>query len=374
MSNINRNILLIDDEINILSAFKRMILKEDINLLTISDPEEAINLIRRQSFAVVISDRFMPKKDGLSFLNEVKCISPDTMRIMLTGSSDIQTVVSAINIGEVYRFILKPWSEKEVIHLLRESIDQFNLKSEIRRLHHELKISYQHLQNLQDHKDMLVSMIVHDIRGPLTITENVIQTFSDQIKSLNIQDTSIREITQIGLDCVNETLLLTNSLLDLSKLESGKMIILSEECNLSNLLSELAISYTHICKRELKLILADLPSIPVIVKTDEIILKRVIQNLIGNAIKFTLEGGTIKVGVRQKDTQIEIFVSDNGPGISKDKLPAIFDKYIQAGTNKNEKSAGVGLGLAFCKLGVEALSGIISVSSEINCGTCFTIR
>lgn len=127
-------VLLVDDEENILNALNRVLRKEGYRILTAISGTDGLSIIDREKITLVLSDHRMPGMEGVEFLSEVRKRSPDTIRMMLTGYADMQAVVSAINRGEVYRFITKPWNDEEIKLILRDAIRQYELVQENRDL------------------------------------------------------------------------------------------------------------------------------------------------------------------------------------------------------------------------------------------------
>jgi len=136
-----RTVLLVDDEENILSALERTLRREGYTLLTASEPAQALSLLKTQSVDVVVSDHLMPNMSGLDFLKEVRALHPDVMRIMLTGHAEVAVAVDAINDGEIYRFLTKPWDDAELKVALHLAFDKLTLERSNRRLlaavHHQ---------------------------------------------------------------------------------------------------------------------------------------------------------------------------------------------------------------------------------------------
>ncbi len=120
-------VLLVDDEESILSALKRVLRREDYGVLTCNSGTDALALLEESESAigVVVSDFRMPSMNGIEFLSRVRALHPDTVRIVLSGYADAEMVQSAINQGEVYRFISKPWDEEELKTTIRASVQQF---------------------------------------------------------------------------------------------------------------------------------------------------------------------------------------------------------------------------------------------------------
>lgn len=145
-------VLFVDDEPNILSSLQRLLRKESIQFRCTSSPHEAIKWIEEESFAVIVSDHRMPEMVGTVLLEKIKEISPDTVRIILTGYADMSATLDAINKGSVYRFLAKPWNEQEMVLTLRQAVAQHSLVQENARLQ---KLT--HNQNLEL-KDLNLSL------------------------------------------------------------------------------------------------------------------------------------------------------------------------------------------------------------------------
>lgn len=129
-------ILIIDDEPNVLKAFKRLFRKEreTISVFTTESPDEVFELVTTEEFAVVVSDQRMPTMQGTEVLEKVRELSPETIRITLTGYADKEAAIGAINQGAVYRFLTKPWNDEELKQEIQNGIAQYSLVSENKRL------------------------------------------------------------------------------------------------------------------------------------------------------------------------------------------------------------------------------------------------
>ena len=127
-------VLFVDDEVNILKAIQRLLRNERMNVLTAARPTEALELLDRTDAQLVVSDQRMPEMSGVDLLSSVRERHPDIVRMMLTGYTEMNIAVEAINRGEIYRLITKPWNDDELKATLRQAFDHFDLKREIKRL------------------------------------------------------------------------------------------------------------------------------------------------------------------------------------------------------------------------------------------------
>lgn len=170
-------ILFVDDEENILSSLVRLFRKEDYDLLTATGGEDGLKIVESRDISLVISDHMMPVMTGVDFLTRVKDISPDTIRIMLTGYADLEAAISAINKGEVYRFISKPWNDEELKLTVRQSLDYRDLVLKNRSLTRTVKKQYEVLKGLE--KDYPgISTVSRSEDGTIVIDEDDLDDFS----------------------------------------------------------------------------------------------------------------------------------------------------------------------------------------------------
>ena len=127
-------VLFVDDEVNILKALKRLFRTDDWDVLCASRASEALEQLERQPAQVVVTDQRMPEMSGVDLLSNIRAKYPDMVRMMLTGYTEMNVAVEAINRGEIYRLITKPWNDEELKATLRQAFDHYDLKCEIKRL------------------------------------------------------------------------------------------------------------------------------------------------------------------------------------------------------------------------------------------------
>ena len=129
-------VLFVDDEVNILKALQRLLRHEEMQVLCASRGPEALELLDKSSAQVVVTDQRMPDMCGVDLLSSVRDRHPEVIRMMLTGYAEVDVAVDAINRGEIYRLITKPWNDEELKTTLRQAFDHFDLRQEIKRLNH----------------------------------------------------------------------------------------------------------------------------------------------------------------------------------------------------------------------------------------------
>ena len=214
-------------------------------------------------------------------------------------------------------------------------------------------------------RDDLISMIYHDLRSPLA---NVIYSMDVLESMLPQNDSTYKSLIDVAVRSTERIQRLTSSLLDLKRLEAGQPIVNRKPTAVTDLFEQAMDAVRPFSEsKEQKIradLLHDLPNIFM----DEDMIRRVVINLLENAIKYTPLGGKITVGGQQTHEGIQIWVQDTGPGIPPEKRDFIFDKFSRLHSEGN----GLGLGLAFCRLAVEGHSGRVWVESEDGEGSCFT--
>lgn len=144
-------LLIVDDEEFILNSLVRLFRNEDYEVFTATSGAEGIGIMEDNDIFLVISDNIMPGMSGVEFLSRVKDTSPDTIRIMLTGYADLEASIAAINKGEVYRFITKPWNDEELKVIVRQSLEYRDLMLTNRTLTRTVKRQSYLLKKLEDH-------------------------------------------------------------------------------------------------------------------------------------------------------------------------------------------------------------------------------
>ncbi len=217
-------------------------------------------------------------------------------------------------------------------------------------------------------KSEFLASMSHELRTPL----NSILGFSQLLN----REKSLTKTQQENLGIINRSgehlLSLINDVLDLAKIESGKMILDPKDFDLFNLLDlvQEMLSFRAESKG-LELIVERANNLPRYIHSDDKKLRQVLINLLGNAIKFTQEGSiTLRVGLADKPTNIQFEVEDTGAGIAPEEIESIFDAFIQTETGKQSQQ-GTGLGLPITKKFIELMGGKITVSSQVGKGTIF---
>ncbi len=235
-----------------------------------------------------------------------------------------------------------------------------------------LEESNRKLLELDQVKSRFFANISHELRTPLTLLLAPLQTLIQE-RGSTLQS-EMQKLLLIMQSNGMRLLKLINDLLDLVRLESGKMEVKREPVAIEPFLLGLANAVKKTAEdRGVRLEVTSDPAVGIVL-TDSDKLERILLNLLFNALKFTPAGGNVEVKARVESGALVLEVSDTGPGISEEQLPFIFDRFWQADTSSQRKYRGVGIGLALVKELVEIQDGKVTVASTIGQGTAFTIR
>jgi len=227
-------------------------------------------------------------------------------------------------------------------------------------------IDISEIKAVQDLRDGLVHMIVHDLRSPLTS----VMGYLDLLRSIGDASTDDRaEFIDAAYSGAAQMAEMISSLLDINRLEAGEMPVDRQSVDLCDVARDALQSLSGLTIG--RTVAQTAPIGAVMSNCDSALVRRVIGNLVGNALKFTPESGSITISVSRVDGRPCVDVADTGPGIPADFIGRVFDKFSQAGEGRARKRYSTGLGLTFCKLAVEAHGGSIGVSSEVGVGSRF---
>jgi putative nucleotidyltransferase with HDIG domain len=189
----DHTVLFVDDEVNILKALKRLLRSEDMNVLCASRGQEALDLLDNNPAQVVVSDQRMPEMTGVDFLSHVRERRPDVVRMMLTGYTEMDVAVDAINRGEIYRLITKPWNDDELRATIRQAFDHADLKAEIKRLNQVTREQNFRLQDMNRNLEAKVRERTKQLAAKHQELRNAyVQTIGALAEAVDAKDTYTR--------------------------------------------------------------------------------------------------------------------------------------------------------------------------------------
>ena len=362
-------ILVVDDEEVLRYMVISSLKEEGYEVDGAEDGEQAIEIIQSRPYDLVLLDIQMPVVDGIGVLKFVKERHPNAEVIMLTAISDVNVAVECMKLGSS-EFLIKP-------------VDPDALSARVRtvlRAQEAERAKQQAKEELERAKADFTAMLVHDLRSPLSGVKGALECIRE-LGQDRVLDQLHYDMMQVAVPACEKMLALINQILDLSKLEAGKLLLSKEKVDFSDLVEYISKSLRiPIKNKKLHLeqkLSSDLPKVDV----DPDKIGQVLMNFVSNSIKFTPEGGTISILADVKETmegpdngsgkQLVVSITDTGAGISDEEFPLLFEKYKQTMAGKTSEAKGTGLGLVINKRIIEAHGGKVWVESELNKGTAF---
>ena len=366
-------ILYVDDEPLALETFKAQF-RNEFTVHTSSNGLEAQNLLNQHDIAVVLADQRMPQTSGTELLTQIKEQHPKTVRMLITAYSDMDVVVEAINAGNVYRYLTKPYEEDDLRNTIRQGIETFYLIGERERLEAE---KFELLQRMERSNRLaaigtLAAGMAHEINNPLTAVSAFLQMMPDKRREATHDAEYWDEFYKKVCEEMDRIHHLISRMLRYSRFSAKEEYNL-EETDLNELLDGMITLLNPEAKKKGNTFIKEFDSALPIGKMDAERMKQVFMNLVLNAIQAT-EKGTITLRTRETHdktggSMLEVTVSDNGSGISEEDLPHLFDPFF---TTKHHE--GSGLGLLTCHQITETHRGYIEVESQPGLGATFTVR
>lgn len=377
-------VLFVDDDLQIRKALKRVVDKEPYQSLFAKGGIQALDLLKQKQVQVIVADLRMPQMGGLTLLKKVQQDYPDIIRIILTALNDSETILEALHAGNIYRYITKPYDERELVHTIRQALESWQVHSDKRKFQIQLaeqnrllekRVTERTAQLLaierQAELGRYAAQIVHNLNGPL---QGVMGQISLAKMSLLYEGHNIPSVEK-HLD------LMKGAAEKLSGIVHG---ILRHSQNPAQLDQQWT-QFNQVIKKELQFFeanktfksdavqkqiqLAD--SIPP-VWVNPLHLQQIMDNLIHNALDAMADCQPKILTIATYATKQNAFmeVCDTGTGIDPKNLPFIFEPDFT--TKPPDK--GTGLGLASVKTMVEGYGGRVEVRPNKPQGTKFVIR
>lgn len=363
-------VLIVDDEERLRDSLKKMLVMDGFSAETAENGEDGLNSLIRSSYDIAIIDLVMPKRDGMWLINEIKQRGIDVGMIIASGYGTVDLAVRAMKLG-AWDFIQKPVEYDLMKMIIKRSIERARLLREkrdaderIKRQNEELKKANAKLRQLDKLKTNFLSKAVHELRTPLTVITCGLELIKSELEYKDMDISTINLESTISM--TKSMTEIVNDMLDLNMIESGNVDLHMEKGSLSDAVSEAVNDTEPLLKRKGIKLKTNIVKDESHVSFSRERIRQVIVNLIGNAVKFTPEKGTLSVSVKEEKDCMVVSVKDTGCGIPAEHIENIFDEFYQV---KGNEETGTGLGLAICRKIVESHEGKIWAESEVGKGT-----
>jgi len=350
-------ILYVDDEPDNLVGFKAS-LRLDYQILTAVTIPQAISCLdNHPEIRVVFCDQRMPVKTGVEFFEEIRISHPLPVRILLTAYTDVEAIIDAINRGNIFRYVKKPWTEADIISAIDEA-NKFYLANSM------LSVKNDELQKAYNELDKFAYSISHDIRGPLSGILGAINVARE------IDDVEeMREMLFLMAKSLNKLDTYILSMHDYYSLQRGELKI--KELDFNKIIDDLKAMYTILSKTN-KVAFNISVEQDEIFRSDDVPVRLILNNLLSNAFKYQdkkSKNKSVDVIVKVQNSLATIYVKDTGIGILGTHIGEIFNLFYRA----NFQEVGSGFGLYNVKSAILKLNGQIEVTSVLHQGTTFRV-
>ncbi|MBI4867437.1 MAG: response regulator [Candidatus Wallbacteria bacterium] len=323
------------------------------------DGREAIERAQASPQDVILLDVMLPDLDGYEVCRQLKSDSRTghVPILLVTALKERTSRLLGIQAG-ASDFLTKPIDPEDLRLRVRNAVHA-------KRLFDRVQTDLIRLQELESQRKMLTRMLVHDMRTPLTGIGGFLE--------LALMDKLPKEAAECVASALRSTeglVEMVSSILDVGRMEEGHTALDLSEVEVRSL-ADRSLARLEPLKKGRTLTIAS-PRASTRLTCDAHLIQRVIQNLLGNALKFTdSRKGTIALGIEAREVGVKVTVEDNGPGIPPEYRDKVFDMYFQASSRRQNLVYSTGLGLTFCKLAVEAHGGQIGVESQVGKGSAF---
>lgn len=324
-----------------------------------SDGFEAIAAAERCPPDLVLLDIDMPGLDGYETCRRLKALEATaaTPVIFLSGIDDVEGKIQAFAVGGV-DYVTKPFYLKEIQVRVATHLEIERLRRASELHVRELNASLARLREVEHFRHDLVHMVAHDMRSPLMAVSGYLELLELDGERLGEDH---RDFVAQALDGARSLVRLVDAMLDTDRLEAGKLPLQLADRDLRAILDLALASLGPASVRRLA-IEAATPA-RIVVHADGEVLRRVIANLVANALRNSEEDAKVRIVAAMRGDRARLEVQDTGPAIPDEFRPRVFEKYATRSGDRSSNRRAVGLGLPFCRLAVEAHGGTIGFDS-----------
>jgi signal transduction histidine kinase len=381
-------VLVVDDEETVMLTIQGVLQLDGYAVTATSSGERALELLSTQHFDVLLTDLRLDAVGGIDLLRETRSQSPDTVSIMLTGYASLETAVAAMREG-AYDYLFKPCDVAELRRAVAHAIERGRMAVELRNRIRDLEQANETIRHLNleletrvkqataelrdqiTSRDEFMAAVSHDLKSPLTFIKGMAHLRRRRAPITPETEPLVEALAQIEASAGRMALQL-DELVDASRLQAGRPLELRRgPTDLIALANNAVAEHQHMTERHVLRISTARDQL--VGNWDAIRLRRVFDNLLDNALKFSPRGGAVEVSIDLEGDSAVVSVSDVGEGIPEADLPYVFERF-RRGQNVEGRIPGSGIGLAGVHAIVELHRGTISVQSKVGQGTVFIVR
>ncbi len=349
---------------------------------------EGLEILARGGVDVVLLDAMLPDARGIESVQKLRSAFPDVPVVVLTGLPDEAVGIEALRIGAQDYQVKGSIDGHSLQRTISYAVERHRMLTELRRVE-QLKAEIKEREALDTLKDELMGTVSHEMRNPLAVIKVVASGLRDALKGVLTKEQN--EMLAMQYRNILRLEKIVGRILELSRLESGKATITPQRIDARELISDIVQGFELMDRSPNVRIAEQVPGSLPPVHADPDLLVEVLNNLIDNGLRYAHSRITVRaeieedgppaakapgvegnVLVRTARQFVRFSVSDDGPGIPRDRIPELFNKFVQVNrSSKREGYKGTGLGLAICKEIVERQGGRIWVESAEGLGSAF---
>lgn len=361
-------LLCLDDEIDNLDALERVFRKK-YEVFKAASAEHAFQILdQHPDMAIILSDQRMPLITGVEFLEKSLVSHPESIRLLLTGYTDIESVIEAVNKGQIFRYLTKPWDPVDLLNTVNQAYEKYSLKLELKEKNLALEKTYEELKLLDKAKNQFMILINHELKTPLT----TILSFASLMKETPLSDEQ-KLFTDRIIKSSEKLKNIIEDVLLIVKGEVGLIRVKQETTNCAWLVKDIPPEITFLTntKNQTIRLTSDYENIEI----DPSLTKMAFLRALHNATKFGSTDSEIKINItRSENYRLIIDIQNFGPHISKQIIEKIMSPF-QLDENIMNHSVGMGLGLSICQTLMKVQNADLKVSNtELGVSVQFLFR
>jgi signal transduction histidine kinase len=355
-------ILVIDDDHAMRLSCRKILERAGFRVETFENGSRGLEALSTVRPALIVVDLKMPGISGMEVVRRVHELDPEIIIVVITGYATIDTAVEAMQCG-AYDFLPKPFSPEELRLIVRRGLDRRRLALESHRAELEREML----------RRRFVTFVSHQLQSPLS----AIHQYISVLKELGDTEDAAAKRQEWFERCLRRTAEMQSLIRDWLTVAKADCQGLAKErvaIDLRTVIPLVLDAYKEIAAAEEVTLDSRLPEELCLVRGDRHCLRELLDNLVGNAIKYNRPGGKVVVTAGPVDGEVQVVVSDTGVGIPEKYQRLLFQEFFRVGAEEGKRTSGSGLGLAICKRIVSEMGGSISVESQANAGSTFRVR
>ncbi len=334
-------ILCVDDELDNVEALERLFRKHYTVLKATSGTQGLEVLAENPGIALIISDQRMPSMTGVEFLEKTQRSHPEALRILLTGYTDIESVIQAVNQGQIYRYLTKPWDSTDLLNTVDQAIQKYDISKELKKKNIELAKALNELKSLDKAKSNFMILINHELKTPLTS----ILSFVGLLNETQMDDEQKLFVNRISRGA-NKLHGIIDDVLLIIRAEAKQLKVNLTPVSFSGIDKFLNADVSNVLQYKHQILSEK--NMGLLATADRELIRQVLNRLVHNAAKFGYDNTEIFIEATENNDRVIYSVLNKGPQVETQVIEKILSPFFIDEDVMNH-STGMGLGLSICQ-------------------------